>query len=364
MSHFHSPICFILPPHIEGKLAENPKYRARALRSIQITESQRGVRQAAAILPLLTEAGPKHRTIFDAQQDTNLPGKTVRDESDASVNDIAVNEAYDYSGDTYDFYSQVFNRNSVDDHGLKLKSTIHYDVDYDNAFWNGQQMIYGDGDKDLFQRFTISIDVIGHELTHGVTQNEAQLVYRGQPGALNEHFSDVFGSLVKQWVNNQTADQADWLIGQGLFTSSVQGTALRSMKDPGTAYDDPNLGKDPQPAQMKDFVHTNSDNGGVHINSGIPNKAFFLAATNIGGYAWQKAGLIWYRTLTGGLTPTATFHAASNATVTAATVLFGNNSTEQKAVIDAWSSVGITPKVIKPIALTAPAKGQAAKKAA
>ncbi|HEY7404356.1 MAG TPA: M4 family metallopeptidase [Candidatus Angelobacter sp.] len=363
MSHCSHPICFILPPHIESKLAENPKYRARALRSIQISERQRGIRQAAALLPLLGQAGTKHRTIFDDRQTTDLPGTKVRDEGEGQSSDVSVNEAYDYSGDTYDFYSQVFNRNSVDDHGLTLKSTVHYDFQYDNAFWNGQQMIYGDGDGELFTRFTISVDVIGHELTHGVTQNEAQLVYQGQSGALNESMSDVFGSLIKQWVNNETADKADWLIGKGLLMPSVQGVALRSMKEPGTAYDDPNLGKDPQPADMKHLVDTDSDNGGVHINSGIPNRAFCLAAINIGGYAWQKAGLIWYRTLTGGLSPTANFQDAADATVSRATTLFGDKSTEQKAVIDAWSTVGITPKTTRPVALAAPPKSKLAKPA-
>ena len=362
MSH-SCPICFILPPHIESKLAENPKFRERALRSMQISERQRGIRQAAALLPLVGQAGTKHRTIFDDQQTTNLPGTKVRDEGAGPTNDIAVNEAYDYSGDTYDFYSQVFNRNSVDDHGLTIKSTVHYDTKYDNAFWNGQQMIYGDGDGELFERFTISIDVIGHELTHGVTQNEAQLTYQDQPGALNESMSDVFGSLIKQWVKNQTADQADWLIGQGLLTPAVQGVALRSMKAPGTAYDDPNLGKDPQPADMKHYVKTTSDNGGVHINSGIPNRAFFLVATNIGGYAWQKAGLIWYRTLVGSLSPTSDFQACANATVTVATSLFGDKSTEQKAVIDAWTTVGVVPNTTKPTALSAPPKSKLAKPA-
>jgi Zn-dependent metalloprotease len=222
-------------------------------------------------------------------------------------------------------------------------------------------MVYGDGDGQFFNRFTISIDVIGHELTHGVTQNEAQLVYQGPAGALNESMSDVFGSLIKQWVKNQTADKADWLIGQGLFTKDVQGIALRSMSNPGTAYDDPTIGKDPQPAHMKDYVQTTSDNGGVHINSGIPNRAFYLAATNIGGFAWQKAGLIWYRTLTGRLSPTADFQAAADATVQVAGALFGDRSDEQKAVIDAWGTVGIPPATGNPTALMAPPKS--AKKA-
>jgi Zn-dependent metalloprotease len=358
MTDCHNPVCFILPPHIEQKLAENPKYKERALRAMQISASQRGFRQAATILPLIGAAGTKHRIIFDAKQGANLPGTEVRDEGAGPTNDVAVNEAYDYCGDTYDFYLQVFNRNSVDDHGLTLKSSVHFDVGYDNAFWNGQQMIYGDGDGELFQRFTISVDVIGHELTHGVTQNEAQLIYQGQPGALNESMSDVFGSLIKQWVNNQTADEADWMIGQGLFTPAVKGVALRSMKAPGTAYNDDTLGKDPQPAHMNDYLNTNDDNGGVHINSGIPNRAFYLAASKIGGYAWQKAGLIWYRTLTGSLSPTADFQTAANATATVAGSLFGAGSSEQKAVIDAWTQVGLAPKTTVPAALTAPPKGR------
>lgn len=349
-------ICSILPPHILRKLADKPELRDQVLHNLAVTERLRGIRQAF-VMPLLTQpAGTKHRTIFDAQTGTTLPGTQVRDEGDPPTADVAVNEAYDYSGDTYDFYQQVFNRNSVDDHGLTLKSTVHYDVGYDNAFWNGEQMIYGDGDGQYFQRFTICLDVIGHELTHGVTQNEAQLVYQDQPGALNESISDVFGSLVKQWVNNQTADQADWLIGAGLFTNAVNGKALRSMANPGTAYDDPNIGKDPQPADMAHYVNTNQDNGGVHINSGIPNRAFYLAATAIGGYAWQKAGLIWYRTLTGSLNPNADFQTMANATTTVAGALFGQASNEQKAVSDAWSTVGLAPTASQITALTAPPK--------
>jgi Zn-dependent metalloprotease len=235
----------------------------------------------------------------------------------------------------------VFERNSIDDQGLRLDSTVHYSQNYDNAFWNGQQMVYGDGDGEIFNRFTISIDVIGHELTHGVTQFEAGLIYQGQQGALNESMSDVFGALVKQWVNKQTADQADWLIGQGLFTSKINGVALRSMKAPGTAYDDPLLGKDPQPGHMKDIYKGNKDNGGVHINSGIPNRAFYLAATAIGGYAWEKAGKIWYITLRDRLRAWSDFSRAAKHTIDVAAELYGKNSTEQQAVREAWKQVGV-----------------------
>jgi Zn-dependent metalloprotease len=265
----------------------------------------------------------------------------VRGEGDPPSSDLMVNEAYDGSGATYDFYQEVFDRNSIDDRGMRLDSTVHFGQDYDNAFWDGSQMVYGDGDGILFERFTKSLDVIGHELTHGVTQHEANLVYSKQPGALNESFSDVFGSLVKQYVLGQTADQADWLIGQGLFKPVVQGVALRSMKAPGTAYDDPVLGKDPQPAHLNDYQDVSFDNGGVHINSGIPNHAFYVVALELGGYAWEKAGQIWYIALRDRLRRRASFQRAADITFQVAGELYGVGSREQQAVRTGWAAVGL-----------------------
>jgi len=241
-------------------------------------------------------------------------------------------------GSTYDFYLQIFQRNSIDNQGMHLDGTVHYGNAFNNALWNGTQMIFGDGDGDLYNRFTISVDITGHEMTHGVTGATLQLLYQGQPGALNESISDVFGSMVKQHVLNQTSDQADWLIGQGLFSAKVNGRALRSMSDPGTAYDDPVFGKDPQPADMSGYVVTDQDKGGVHINSGIPNRAFYLVASALGGYSWEKAGRIWYATLNdSSLSSTSDFQAFAQATC-------GNaaDDTERAAVIDAWGTVGIT----------------------
>ena len=163
-------------------------------------------------------------------------------------------------------------------------------------------MVFGDGDAEIFQDFTRSPDVIGHELTHGVTENTANLPYHFQSGALNESISDVFGSMVKQYINKQTADQADWLIGEGLFHPGVGATALRSMKAPGTAYKNTVIGSDRQPAHMDQYADLpdtdDGDYGGVHINSGIPNKAFYLAAVGMGGSSWEVAGQIWYASLT------------------------------------------------------------------
>jgi Zn-dependent metalloprotease len=340
------PVCTIIPPHMLRKLAENDpgQLRERALNTLEHSEHLRGQREMLASLgavALSTPAGTKRRTIYDLKHGTNLPGTLVRGEGNPTSKDQQVNEAYNYSGTTYDFYRTIFGRNSVDDNGMRLDSSVHYSTNYDNAFWNGMQMVYGDGDGTIFNRFTKCLDVIGHELTHGVTQWEAALAYQDQPGALNESFSDVFGVLVKQWKLKQTADKADWLIGAGLLAKGVHGVALRSMKAPGTAYDDPQIGKDPQPAHMKNYYKGGQDHGGVHINSGIPNHAFYLVATALGGNAWARAGKIWYDTLCNRLRPNSNFKAAANATLASASDLFGSSSTERSAVKSAWKQVGV-----------------------
>jgi Zn-dependent metalloprotease len=349
--HRHSIFC-ILPPYLLREISQNGSSAQRAVanRTLASDQTFRTLRasltgQAPAAnrrRRVLGLSAVKQRTIYTANDVETLPGTVVRAEGAAPTDDPAVNEAYDGLGHTFDFFWEVFNRNSIDDEGLPLGATIHYGQDYNNAFWNGERMVFGDGDGDLFKRFTVSLDVIGHELTHGVTEDEAGLVYMFEPGALNEHVSDVFGILVKQKVLNQTADKADWLIGQGLLADRVHGQALRSMKAPGTAYDDPVLGKDPQPADMKHFVNTWKDNGGVHINSGIPNRAFYLAATAIGGHAWEKAGRIWYETLRDSrLTSEMKFKQFARLTTTVAGQLYGTGSDEQNAVREAWSEVGV-----------------------
>jgi Zn-dependent metalloprotease len=318
--------------------------RARAHATLDTAAHLRGERAIVAMLPSLTaiSAGEKRRTIYDARHKRDLPGTRVRGERDAAINDDAVNEAHDGSGKTYDFFKSVFARNSIDGRGLRLDSTVHYGRQFGNAMWNGRQMIYGDGDGVLFNRFTKSLDVIAHELTHGVTQFTAALEYRDESGALNEHFSDVFGILVKQHSLKQRASKADWLIGAELLAKSIHGVAVRSMKAPGTAYDDPILGKDPQPAHIRNYVHGEDDNGGVHVNSGIPNHAFYRVATLLGGNAWEGPGKIWYRTLTRKLRRDAKFQDCADATFRAAGEIFGADSEPQNAVLAAWKSVGIT----------------------
>ena len=350
-TRLHKIECIIPPYMLEeiakhGSAAQQQMARKNLAHSEQV-RSQRQALKAAAKSAAPAQAGEMNRVVYDARNGTSLPGHKARGEGEPATGDAAVDEAYDGAGATYQLYQEVYGRNSIDGNGLWLNSTVHYDQSYDNAFWNGQQMVYGDGDEDLpvaerlFNRFTISIDIIGHELTHGVTQYEAKLAYANQPGALNEHMSDVFGSLVKQRTLNQTAEQADWLIGHGLFTAKVNGQGIRSMKAPGTAYDDPVLGKDPQPAHINDYKNVDYDNGGVHINSGIPNHAFYVTAREIGGRAWEKAGRIWYVTLRDKLSTQSDFQEAARLTFQVAGELFGSGSLEQQAVRKGWAAVGI-----------------------
>lgn len=337
--------CGILPPYILDKLAEahDPKVREAAELTISVDEAFRQKRQEAPRTATPT-LGPAvlDRTISDTHNSRTLPGDTVRAEGADPVSEGTVNRAYDSLGLTFTFFDTVYGRRSIDDANLPLDATVHYRRNYNNAFWDGERMVFGDGDGLVFNDFTVSTDIIGHELAHGLTQFTADLVYEDQSGALNESISDVFGSMVKQFTRRQTAEEADWLIGAGLFTPAVRGQALRSMKAPGTAYNDRMLGgKDPQPASMDDFLETGLDHGGVHTNSGIPNHAFFLVATAIGGFAWEKAGQIWYDTLTSGeLTPNADFQEFARATASAAQSRFGRGL-ELEAVLKAWAHVGV-----------------------
>ncbi|MFF4485216.1 M4 family metallopeptidase [Streptomyces sp. NPDC001544] len=347
---FQPVFCTIVPPHVLDKLArhEDPALSGPARRSLEHDSYQRTHRRLTTVIGAPAVAPPAgaatdqpHRTVYDARHTQDLPGHKVRGEGTDPGKDATVNRAYAGLGATFELYLKAYGRHSIDDAGLPLDATVHFGEGYDNAFWNGEQMVFGDGDNEIFLDFTIPVDVIGHELTHGVTQHTANLEYYGQSGALNESLSDVFGSLIKQYSLGQTAAEADWLIGAGLLAPRVTGTALRSMKAPGTAYDDDVLGKDPQPATMDDYVRTGRDNGGVHINSGIPNHAFYLVATALAGHAWEKAGQIWYDVLTGGeLRQDALFADFATLTVKAARERYGAGD-ELTAVQKAWEQVGV-----------------------
>jgi Zn-dependent metalloprotease len=336
--------CSIIPPYILERIAQHhpdDAVRERVQATLRQDTSFRSLRASmtAESAAQSTAAGAAPFVVHDAHHGTDLPGDLVRSAGDPPSGEQAVDEAYAGVEATLSLYKEIYDRASYDGNDAQVVSTVHYDNDYDNAFWNGTQLVFGDGDGTIFERFTKPIDVIGHEFTHAVTQYTSGFTYQGQSGALNESISDVFGSCVKQRLLGQDVTQADWLIGEGILAPDVQGKALRSMLEPGTAYDDDVLGKDPQVGSMDDYVDTSDDNGGVHTNSGIPNRAFALAAIAMGGNAWDGAGQIWYAALTSGIGADTEFAGFAAATVEAARAV---SPDAEQAVADAWSTVGVT----------------------
>lgn len=337
----------IIPPHLLEKLlrSDDSEVHQAALATMLTTASLRGERAVRASFASAAALGNGRRTVFDCRHGRSLPlAVLARSEDGPASGDDSVNRAFDGLGVTRDFYHELFQRNSIDDRGMRLNGYVHFSSHFNNAFWDGQQMVFGDGDGRVFTDFTGSLDVIAHELTHGVTENTAGLVYHNQSGALNESISDVFGSLAKQWSMKQTVDEADWLIGAEIFTPGIDADALRSMKAPGQAYDNALFGKDLQPDHMSKYVSLPDtelgDFGGVHINSGIPNKAFYQTAVGIGGFAWEAPGLIWYESLKASSMETQ-FQDFADTTYQKAEELFGAGSAEQLAVLAAWQEVGI-----------------------
>jgi hypothetical protein len=333
----------VVPPHLLEELAKrNPDNLSYAdtIKKMNAVRDNRNTPNPATNNAAGGLEGKAPREVYDAGGQEVTPGKLVRSEGQAKTGQTEVDNVYDYTGDVRSFYKDVHGRNSIDGKGMPLKSTTNYGDNFENAFWNGEQMTYGrPGANSPFKTFVLR-DVTGHEMTHGVTEFEAGTVYRNQAGALNEHFSDVWGELVEQKALGQTADKGTWLVGDDIWKGNVKGKALRDMQNPGTAYDDPMLGKDPQPAHMKDFVNTRRDNGGVHINSGIPNKAFAEFAKAIGGNAWETPADVWFKA-----------RAASGSNPTFATFAFQTMEAAKglgkpdvvTKLSSAWEAVGVKP---------------------
>jgi Zn-dependent metalloprotease len=333
----------VLPPDLLSQLARagDAATRDAALdtlaldRQFRLTRAESAARAGGRTAHPVTFArigGQPQRTIYDQQHSQNQTlGKVARSEGQAPVADQAVNQAYDGLGATYNYYWTVFQRDSIDGQGMPLLGLVHYGNSYDNAFYDGAgHMFFGDGDGRILTETTAGIDVIGHELTHGVTQHEANLVYSGQSGALNESISDVFGIQVKQQVLNQDVTKSDWLIGADIVGPALK-PALRSMKEPGKANP-----HDTQPADMDHYV----SGGDVHINSGIPNHAFYVVATTLGGHAWDAAGPIWYASLADpALHPNASFQSFARLTLKHARQTYGATSKEAQAVQAGWAAV-------------------------
>jgi Zn-dependent metalloprotease len=339
--------CFIIPPDVLDRLSKNKKLPQlarkafkdafdfeihwRKLRSLQSKTTAVALQSLSTAAPLKATTAI---TVYDCAGGTALPGSPAMRPTSSS--DATTKRAFDETTAVADFYRRVFGRNSLDKHGMTLQSSVHYGVNYNNAFWNGVQMTYGDGDGSIFTDFTLSNDVIGHELAHGVTQHSARLNYTNEAGGLNESISDVFGSMFRQWRAGQTAAKADWLIGRDIMgpAATAQGfTCLRDLAKPAAKHC-----LAPQPKHFSELT-TGMD---PHYSSGVPNLAFYKAAKKIGGKSWETVGQIWYRALTGyASSPNLKMKTFANRTRKLAKSMFPDKAAVYAAVDKAWIDVGL-----------------------
>lgn len=350
--------CSIVPNEVLRRLAQDTTLshnaRQALMRTALIDQEIRKLREQARELTITTQsvaptlaalAATPTVTVYNCNHTHTLPGSPVPNPGHAA--DPVAQGAFTEATAVAQFYQQVFNRNSIDNAGMTILSSIHYGVKYNNAGWNGTEMLYGDGDGEIFVDFTGGNDVIGHELTHGVTQYTLQLAYVDEPGGLNESVSDVFGSMFRQWQANQDVNAADWLIGSNIIGPAARAkgfTCLRDMTNPAATHC-----LAPQPTHFSQY-HPGMD---PHFSSGIPNLAFYTFAKALGdprfpnrqpAYAnsWQTAGQIWYYAMTnGGASPRMSMHQFANRTHAAALHLYPNVPAIDNALRSAWTAVGV-----------------------
>ena len=342
--HGHHHHGFV-PPYVQDEVTTNLEEDTPSSDSEALAEQERSAR-AKAVEDATPSAAPPasgtgRREVYDCQETTTKRLVPVRAEGEPETDDVDVTTAYNYAGIVREFFAEVLNRSSIDNRSLDLILNVHYGQRYNNAFWDGDEMTFGDGDGIIFSGFARSLDVVAHELAHGVTQFTSGLIYADESGALNEHFSDVFGTAITQWADDETPEDADWLIGDEIMGPDLYGEALRSMRHPGTAYDNPIMGRDPQPAHYDDRYTGSADNGGVHINSGIPNRAYYLASTEMGSTI--ATARIWYHALQF-LDPDATFVDAADQIATSARILVKAGMVPKgsaQIVRGAWRAVGV-----------------------
>jgi Zn-dependent metalloprotease len=284
---------------------------------------------------LLVSSSNRNRLTYDCKNGTKLPGELILKEGSFLVSDEVINTAHENAAIVYNFYSSLLGRDSLDDKGMALKSSVHYDKDYNNAFWNGEQMVYGDGDGKIFISLCKDLSVCAHEFTHAVVQNTCGLYYVYQAGAANESYADKFGIACKQWHNKQNnPEEANWLLGDDIAAPGSPLPAIRTFKNE-KAYKN-----DPQPKHMKNFKYMFEDNGGVHINSGILNHAFYLYCLKMGEPSFNRPIQIAYSALYK-LKSTSGFKSVAKAEYLAAQELYGSGSKEAAAVKEAYKEVGI-----------------------
>jgi Zn-dependent metalloprotease len=329
----------ILPPYMLFELGTrtgNPRYFETLAKTAHIHNHASSSHDP---MRRFVDAGSSTIEVYDCNASEDRPGTKARFEGEPATGNADVDHAYDFTVAVRKYYLDIHGRNGIDAHGMKMISSVNYGSGYNNAYWDGSQMTYGKGDQEIFASFVI-LDVCGHEITHGVTEFESQLVYRNQPGALNESHSDIFGKMIEAYSKNQPAEQIDWVLGRGIFMPGIKGDGIRNMLKPGTAYNDPKLGKDPQPDRMSKYNKTSGDNGGVHYNSGITNRAFAMFCMAMGGYEWKKAAKIWYAArAAAGSSPSFANHAFH--TLEAAKAL--GTAADVKKLGDAWDAVEVKP---------------------
>ena len=339
--------CFILPKDVLDRLSHDKTLTIEQRKSLadtaRVSDALRNVRVQAGLLTNVSQSIGAHLTalatapkvaVYDCKQTQTLPGSSIP--SPATSKDATCKRAFSETTQVAQFYKQVFKRNSIDNAGMTMLSSVHFGVNFNNAMWNGTQMLYGDGDGKIFVDFTNGNDVIGHELTHGVTQHSLQLSYTNDAGGLNESISDCFGSMFRQWQANQTVTAADWLIGKDIMGSVAKAkgyTCLRNMANPA---DKKALA--PQPTQYSQ-VTPGMD---PHYSSGPPNLAFCVACKTAGGKSWETVGQVWYSVLTGsGPHPAMTMKDFANRTRQVAAQMFGTKPAVGAAIDKGWKTVGL-----------------------
>lgn len=335
----------VQPPTIKPQLTrEQARQRVQALvGGVQQTEPQLGVARIAGVDYLVWEmwqidqarparwrvqldalngtlrsqvdvlAKARDRRTFTAQNLEITPGELVRSENQPPVADQVVNAAHDNAGVVYDYFRNTFGRDSIDGAGMPIISTVHYGVSFNNAFWDGSQMVYGDGDGVQFAPLAQGLDVVAHELTHGIIEYTADLNYSDQSGALNEAFADIFAALI---------DSANWDIGETIYTPAIPADALRYGADPTRSGD---------PGVWGEYLRTSLDSGGVHSNSGIFFRLAYEIGTTIGR---AKTAAIFYRVLSQKLTRTSDFVVARNLTIATCDELIGTGGINEQDCAD------------------------------
>ena len=339
--------CQIIPNDVLEKLSLDKKLSAElrktAAQSARISTSLRNLRDSAGSMTAMSQAmgaqvlelaATPAVTVYDCKHTQTVPGSPVA--KPGSSADATAKRTFAETTAVAKFYKAVFGRNSIDNAGMTMMSSIHFGNKYNNAMWNGSQMIYGDGDGSLFVDFTLGNDVIGHELTHGVTQHTLQLAYSGDAGGLNESMSDCFGSMFRQWEAGQTAATADWLIGADIMGPAAKAKGYKCLRNMANPADKAALA--PQPTQYSQLTPGMDP----HYTSGPPNLAFCTACKTLGGKSYDRIGQVWYRVLTtSGQQPNMKMPIFAARTRQTAQALYPAQPAVAAAVDKGWKAVGL-----------------------